>query len=129
MDSRKAGIALTLSTLAFTISFAVWGMIAPMAKTFQSALHLTEQQAWLLIATPVLLGSIIRLPMGMLADRYDGRIVFGVLLIFISLPAYMLSLAKTYQDLMLWALILGVAGASFSVGVAFTAKWFPPQKQ
>lgn len=129
IDSRKAGIALTLSTLAFAISFAVWGMIAPMAKTFQSALHLTEQQVWLLIATPVILGSIIRLPMGMLADRYGGRIVFGLLLLFIFLPAYMLSLAKTYQDLLLWALVLGMAGTSFSVGVTFTSKWFPPQKQ
>ncbi len=126
---KKAGMALTLSTLAFAISFAVWGMIAPMAKTFQSALHLSEQQAWLLIATPVILGSILRLPMGMLADRYGGRLVFGILLIFISLPAYMLSLAKTYQDLMLWALILGMAGTSFSVGVAFTSKWFPAHKQ
>ncbi len=129
IDSRKAGIALTLSTVAFAISFAVWGMIAPMAKTFQGALHLTEQQVWMLIATPVILGSIIRLPMGMLADRYGGRIVFGLLLLFISLPAYMLSLAKTYHELLFWALVLGMAGTSFSVGVAFTSKWFPPQKQ
>src|SRR5579871_4270440 len=134
MDSKqnpagKAGIALTLSTLAFAISFAIWGMIAPLAKTFQSALHLTEQQVWLLIAMPVILGSILRLPPGILADRYGGRSVFGLLLIFISLPAAMLSLAKTYHDLLLWALVLGTAGASFSVGVAFTSKWFPPQKQ
>jgi len=127
--SRQAALALTLSTLAFAISFAVWGMIAPMAKTFQSALHLTEQQSWLLIATPVILGSVIRLPMGMLADRFGGRIVFGLLLLFISVPAYMLSLATTYQGLLLWALVLGMAGTSFSVGVAFTSKWFAPQKQ
>lgn len=129
MDSRKAGFALTLSTLAFAISFAVWGMIAPMAKTFQTMLHLSEQQAWLLLATPVILGSIIRLPMGMLADRFGGRIVFGLLLLFCALPAWMLSQATTYHDLLLWALFLGMAGTSFSVGVAFTSKWFPPQKQ
>lgn len=128
-NSRQAAVALTLSTLAFAVSFAVWGMIAPMAKTFQSALHLTEQQTWMLIATPVILGSIIRLPMGMLADRFGGRIVFGLLLLFTSVPAYMLSRATTYQDLLLWALVLGMAGTSFSVGVAFTSKWFPPQRQ
>jgi MFS transporter, NNP family, nitrate/nitrite transporter len=89
MNGRDAKTALTLSTLAFAVSFALWGMIAPMAKTFQTTLNLTEQQVWLLIAAPVLLGSIFRLPMGMLADRFGGRIVFGVLLLTIAGPAYM----------------------------------------
>jgi NNP family nitrate/nitrite transporter-like MFS transporter len=82
-----------------------------------------------MIAAPVLLGSVIRLPMGMLADRFGGRIVFGLLLAFIALPAYMLSLAHTYQEMLLWGLLLGMAGTSFSVGVAFTSKWSPPEKQ
>jgi len=129
MNTREARRALALSTLAFVISFAVWGMISPMAITFQTMLHLTEQQAWILIAVPVLLGSIIRLPMGMLADRFGGRLVFGLLLLFIALPAFMLSLATTYPQLVFWGLLLGMAGTSFSVGVAFTSKWFPPQKQ
>ncbi|HLV78733.1 MAG TPA: nitrate/nitrite transporter [Chthonomonadaceae bacterium] len=129
MKPRDAQIALFFSTLAFAISFALWGMLSPLAKTFQTQLHLTEQQVWMLIATPVLLGSIIRLPMGMLADRFGGRIVFGVLLMFIALPAFMLSRAASYSDLLLWGLLLGMAGTSFSVGVAFTSKWFPPQKQ
>src|ERR1044071_3550913 len=129
MNTLSSRIALTLSTLAFAISFAVWGMISPLAKTFQTTLHLTEQQVWMLIAVPVLLGSVIRLPMGMLADRFGGRIVFGLLLLFISLPAFMLSLAHTYTEMMLWGLLLGMAGTSFSVGVAFTSKWFPPEKQ
>lgn len=129
MNAHEARRALTLSTLAFAISFAVWGMIAPMAKTFQTTLHLTEQQVWILIAAPVLLGSIIRLPMGMLADRYGGRVVFGLLLLFITIPAFMLSLATTYTQLVAWSVLLGMAGTSFSVGVAFTSKWFPPEKQ
>ncbi len=129
MDTRKARTALTLSTLAFAISFAVWGLIAPMAKTFQTTLHLTEQQTWLLLATPVILGSILRLPMGMLADRYGGRIVFGLILLFIALPAFMLSQAKTYSDFLIWGLLLGMAGTSFSVGVAFTSRWFAAEKQ
>src|SRR5689334_10248458 len=118
--------ALTLSTIAFAVSFAVWGMISPLAKMFQTTFHLSETQKWAMIATPVLLGSIIRLPMGMLADRFGGRIVFGILLMFISLPAYMLSRATGYTDMLVWGLLLGMAGTSFSVGVAFTSKWFPP---
>ncbi|HXG22952.1 MAG TPA: MFS transporter, partial [Chthonomonadales bacterium] len=129
MNTRESTKALTLSTLAFAISFAVWGMIAPMAKTFQKDLNLTEQQTWLLIAVPVLLGSIIRLPMGMLADRFGGRIVFGLLLLFIAISAFMLSFARSYTDLLFWALLVGMAGTSFSVGVAFASKWFSPQRQ
>jgi NNP family nitrate/nitrite transporter-like MFS transporter len=127
--TRQSWTALTLATIAFAVSFAVWGMISPLAKMFQTTFHLSETQKWLMIATPVLLGSIIRLPMGMLADRFGGRIVFGLLLLFISLPAYMLSKATAYTDMLVWGLLLGMAGTSFSVGVAFTSKWFPPEKQ
>ena len=128
-NSRDSYRALTLSTAAFAIAFAVWGMIAPMAKTFQTTLHLTEQQTWLLIAIPVILGSIGRLPIGMLADRFGGRTVFGVLLLFISIPAFALSYAHSYRELLIAGLFLGMAGTSFSVGVAFTSKWFPAEKQ
>src|SRR3989338_2552 len=79
--------ALFLSTISFAIAFAVWGMISPLAKTFQTMFSLTEQQTWAIIAIPVLLGSIIRIPMGMLTDKFGGRIVFGLLLLFIALPA------------------------------------------
>ena len=129
MNAQSPKVALTLSTIAFAISFAVWGMISPLAKTFQATLHLTEQQVWVMIAAPVLLGSIIRLPMGMLADRFGGRVVFGLLLVFIAFPAYMLSLTHSYQEMLVWAVVLGMAGTSFSVGVAFTSKWFPAEKQ
>ena len=120
---------LAMSTIAFAIAFALWGMISPLAKAFQTQFGLTEQQTWTMIAVPVLLGSIMRLPMGMLADRFGGRIVFGLLLMFSAIPAFMLSRADSYNDFILWGLLLGVAGSSFAVGVALTSKWFPPHKQ
>jgi NNP family nitrate/nitrite transporter-like MFS transporter len=129
MNRAEANRALVLSTLAFAISFAVWGLIAPLAKTFQTQLHLTEGQIWFVIAVPVLLGSIMRLPMGMLADRFGGRIVFGLLLLFIGLPAVFLSFAGSYDSLLIGGLLLGMAGTSFSVGIALVSKWFPPEKQ
>lgn len=129
MQEREANKALILATLAFAIAFAVWGIIAPMAKTFQTQLHLTEGQTWFLIAIPVILGSILRLPMGMLTDRFGGRIIFGLLLLFIALPAVGLSLARSYETMLAMGFLLGVAGSSFAVGVAFVAKWFPPQQQ
>ena len=121
--------ALFLSTISFAIAFAVWGMISPLAKTFQTNFSLTEQETWSIIAIPVLLGSIIRIPMGMLTDKFGGRIVFGLLLLFIALPAYKLSFADSYNDFVIWGLALGMAGTSFSVGVGFASKWFPPEKQ
>ena len=72
MRARESTLALTLATLAFAISFAVWGMLAPLAPAFQTLLHIDENQKWLMIAIPVLLGSVMRLPMGMLADRFGG---------------------------------------------------------
>ncbi len=126
MNSR---LALTLSTLAFAISFAVWGMISPMAKTFQGTLHLTETQTWLLIAVPVLLGSIGRLPVGMATDRFGGRIVFSALMLFVAFSAVMLSFSRSYESMLIWALLVGIAGASFAVGVAFTSPWFPRKQQ
>jgi len=129
MDNREANKALTLSTLAFAIAFALWGMIAPMAKTFQKDLGLTDGQRWMLVAIPVILGSVGRLPMGMLTDRFGGRIVFGLLLFFISLPALVLSFAHSYPALLIGGLFLGMAGTSFAIGVAFTSKWFPPERQ
>lgn len=129
MPERSARAALVLATVSFTVSFAVWGMMAPLARTFQSSLQLSETQTWGLIATPVLLGSIGRIPLGMLADAWGGRIVFGALLIVIALSAGLLSFASTYPQLLAGAFLLGLAGTSFSVGVAFTSKWFPPQRQ
>ena len=129
MNPRESARALALSTIAFAISFAVWGMIAPLAKTFQTSFRLTEQQAWLLIAAPVLLGAILRLPVGMLTDRFGGRLVMGGLLVVIAAPAYLLSMATDYNSLITGGLFLGIAGASFSAGIAFTSRWFPPEKQ
>ncbi|MGC8668184.1 MAG: MFS transporter [Chthonomonadales bacterium] len=129
MRQKGSVRALALSTVAFAISFAVWGIISPMAQTFKKQFGFTDQQTWMLISVPVLLGSVMRLPLGMLADRYGGRIVFGLLLLFISVPAYMLSGAQSFGEFLFWGLLLGMAGTSFSIGIAFTSKWFPPEKQ
>ncbi len=126
LEARKQ---LILATFAFAVSFALWGMISPLAKSFQMALHLSESQVWALIATPVLLGSVMRLPMGMLTDRFGGRLVFSVLLFFSVIPAFALSIVHTYTAMLIWAMLLGMAGTSFSIGVGFSSRWFPPENQ
>ena len=124
-----AGRALFLSTTAFAVSFAVWGLIAALAPTFSQIYGLSAKSKSLLIAIPVLLGSLGRLPAGMLADRFGGRRVFAALLVLSSIPAALVGLSTSYSQLLWLGLALGLAGTTFSVGVGFTSKWFAPEKQ
>lgn len=124
-----AGRALFLSTTSFAVSFAVWGLIAALAPTFTEVYNLTATEKSVLIAVPVLLGSVGRIFAGMLADRFGGRTVFSALLIFSALPALAIGFSDSYRQLLIFGLLLGVAGTTFPVGVGFTSKWFPPEKQ
>jgi NNP family nitrate/nitrite transporter-like MFS transporter len=121
--------ALALSTIGFAITFAVWGLISALVPQFVQMYHLSFEQKSVLIAIPVLLGSIGRLPMGILADKYGGRIIFGLLLVFCLIPAVGASLTHSYTSLVLWGFVIGCAGTSFSIGVAFTSKWFRAEQQ
>ena len=124
-----AGKALFLSTTAFAVSFAVWGLIAALAPTFTELYKLSATEKSIMIAAPVLLGSLGRLPAGLLADRYGGRLVFSALLIFSAVPAIAIALSTSFSQLLIFALLLGVAGTTFPVGVRFTSRWFAAEKQ
>ncbi|HSE98853.1 MAG TPA: MFS transporter, partial [Blastocatellia bacterium] len=126
---RDANCALTLSTIAFAISFAVWGLVGALAPRFREMYGLSALQTSVLIAVPVLLGSVGRIPMGILADKFGGRVVFGSLLVFCLIPALGASFTSSYVSLIVWAFLIGFAGSSFSVGVAFASKWFPARQQ
>jgi NNP family nitrate/nitrite transporter-like MFS transporter len=126
---RTPGWNLGLSTLAFTLCFAAWSLISPFAKTFKHDLHLSYTTALLLTAVPVVLGSLLRIPMGTLTDRYGGRWMFSALLAFSALPAVLFGYADAYWALIGTGFLLGVAGSSFAVGVPFVANWYPQEKQ
>ena len=81
------------------------------------------------MAVPVLLGSLARLPMGMLTDRFGGRVVFALLLVFSSLAAFVVPLTSSYLSLLLSAFFIGMAGSSFAVGAAFVSRWTKPAQQ
>ena len=121
--------ALMMGTLAFTVAFAIWGLLAGLMPILKKELALSAAQASLLVAVPVILGSLGRIPVGMLADRFGGRIVFSSILFFMAAPAFALGLIHGYNAFLLVAVFLGVAGTSFSVGVSFVSRWFPPEKQ
>jgi NNP family nitrate/nitrite transporter-like MFS transporter len=128
-NAGNASVPLALGAISFAVCFAAWGLIAAFAPRFREAFHLSATQAALLVATPVLLGSLARLPMGMLADRFGGRMVFALLMLVVSVPAYLTPLAKTYGELLIGGFFLGLAGSSFSVGVGFVSRWFSPENQ
>jgi len=79
--------ALFLSTTAFAVSFAVWGLVSALAPTFASLYHLTAKEKSLMIAIPVLLGAIGRIAAGLAADRLGGRRVFAAMLVLAAAPA------------------------------------------
>jgi MFS transporter, NNP family, nitrate/nitrite transporter len=127
MNKQKS--LLPITTLAMTIAFAVWSVFSPLASTFQQIYGLTSTQKSILVAIPVLLGSIMRIPLGILTDRYGGRKLFSLLLLFIIIPLIGAGFADSYGMLLFWAFFIGMAGTSFAISVTFVSKLTPPEKQ
>jgi NNP family nitrate/nitrite transporter-like MFS transporter len=120
---------LALATISFTLSFAAWGLIGGLASVFASLYGLNASRTALLVAVPVLLGSLARLPMGMATDRFGGRLVFTTLLGFSSAAAFLVPLTNSYQLLLIAAFLIGMAGSSFAVGAAYVSRWAPAARQ
>jgi len=121
--------ALPLATISFLLCFAAWGLIGGLASTFTGLYELSASETALLVAVPVLLGSLARLPMGMLTDRFGGRAVFTLLLAFAATAAWFVPGTGSYRSLLVAAFFLGLAGSSFSVGAAFVSRWTPAAHQ
>lgn len=121
--------ALTLSTLAFTLCFAVWMIFAIIGLQIREELQLSETQFGLLIGMPVLTGSLIRVLLGIWTDQLGGRIVYTLTMLSAALATFLLSFAKTYPQFLLAALGVGLAGGTFAVGVAYVSRFFPAERQ
>ncbi len=121
--------ALIMSTLGFGVTFAIWGLLAGLMPILKKELGLTASEASLLVAAPVLIGSLGRLPLGILADRFGGKKVFSALLFLSVIPAIVLGCVSGYNAYLATAIFLGMAGASFPVGILLVSRWFPPERQ
>lgn len=137
---------LWLSTFAFTALFAVWLMLGVLGLAIKTDAQLMlgdaaktmtaeEQRAavaarfeWLL-AVAILSGSVFRLSFGIWADRYGGRNVMILLLLFCAFPTYCLGHVRNYSELLICAALLGLAGNSFAVGIAWNSAWFPAKSK
>jgi len=121
--------ALWLSTIAFTTCFAVWMIFSIIGIQIKKDLGLNDTEFGLLIATPVLSGSLLRIFLGVWADQLGGRKVLTAVMLAGAAATWMLTHAQTYPQFLIAALGVGIAGSSFSVGVAYVSKWFPAEKQ
>jgi NNP family nitrate/nitrite transporter-like MFS transporter len=122
-QGRNLGLAL----LAFTITFWAWNVIAPLGVRYTEALGLSATQKSLLVATPVLVGSLGRIVTGALTDRFGGRLMFTVLTAASAIPVLLVALAGvlgSYPLLLLFGLLLGIAGTTFAIGIPFVNGWY-----
>lgn len=117
------------STFAFTICFAVWMMFSILGIPLKAQLHLTNAEFGLIAATPVLTGSLARVPLGIWTDRVGGRIVFFATMLSTVVPIWLVSYATQLWHFLVLGLFVGLAGASFSVGTPYVARWFPKSRQ
>jgi NNP family nitrate/nitrite transporter-like MFS transporter len=120
---------LILSTVGFTLFFAVWVMFAVVGIPLREELGLGDGEFAFLAAIPILMGSILRVPIGILTDRLGGRLVFTSLLLVTAVPTYLVSRADGYTQLVVLAFFMGLAGTSFAVGIAWVSAWYPDHRQ
>ncbi|GJL85405.1 MAG: hypothetical protein DHS20C02_11800 [Micavibrio sp.] len=121
--------ALFLSTFAFTACFAVWTIFSIIGIQIKEDLGLNDTQFGLLVATPVLTGSLSRLLLGIWSDQYGGRIVFTLTMLCSAVATYLLSSVETYEMFLVAALGVGLAGGGFAVGIAYVSRWYEKGKQ
>lgn len=121
--------ALSLSTIAFTVCFAVWTIFAIIGVQIKQDMGLNDTQFSLLIGTPILTGSLVRLFFGIWADQYGGRPIFAAVMLSSAFFTWCLTYADTYEMMLLTALGVGISGGSFVVGIAYLSKWYSKEHQ
>ncbi len=125
----KQNSVLAMNTIAFAFNFAIWTMFSIIGLKIKQELGLSDTQFGVLVATPILTGSITRLPLGILTDYYGGRIVYFIQMILVAIATYSLAFATEYWQYLVAGLFVGLAGGSFAIGIAFTSAWFEKEKQ
>lgn len=129
-SERLAWWTLAATTFAFSVCFAVWMVNGPLTTFLvdRGLFAWSRSQVGMLIAVPVLTGAVMRLPVGVLCDRFGGRIVFCGLMLISAVPMFLVAYAHRYVEFVLAGLGFGVVGAAFAAGVAYTSVWFSKER-
>ncbi|MGW7337112.1 MFS transporter [Streptomyces sp. NPDC054808] len=122
---------LALATAGFAVNFWAWALLSPLGPRFKESLGLTSFEQSLLVAVPVVVGSLGRIPVGALTDRYGGRVMFPLVSAATIVPVLHMGLAghSSLAALLAGGFLLGIGGTSFAVGVPFVNAWFPPERR
>ncbi len=120
---------LGLATLAFAVTFWAWNLIGPLSGSYSRRLHLSPTQTALLVAIPVLVGSLGRIPVGVLADRLGGRRMFAIICFVSIVPVLFVGWSDSYGWLLFWGFLLGIPGTSFAIGIPFVNAWYEPERR
>jgi NNP family nitrate/nitrite transporter-like MFS transporter len=129
--SRQRALMLAVATIGFAVNFWAWALLSPLAPKFKDALHLSSFQQALLVAVPVVVGSLGRIPVGALTDRFGGRLMFPLVSLTTIVPVLYLGLSghTSLAGLLVGGFFLGIGGTAFAVGVPFVNNWFPPERR
>ena len=129
--SRQPLVMLALATLGFAVNFWAWALLSPLGTRYKDLLSLSGSQQALLVAVPVIVGSLGRIPVGALTDRYGGRVMYPLVSVATIVPVLFLGLAgqRSLVSLLIGGFFLGIGGTAFAVGVPFVNAWFPPERR
>ncbi|TDC86782.1 MFS transporter [Actinomadura sp. 7K507] len=124
-------VMLVVATAGFAVNFWAWALLSPLGPRFKDSLALSSFEQALLVAVPVVVGSLGRIPVGALTDRFGGRVMFPALSLITILPVLYLGLLgqSSLAALLFGGFFLGVGGTVFAVGVPFVSGWFPPERR
>ncbi|WP_436937495.1 nitrate/nitrite transporter [Staphylococcus xylosus] len=128
MNKASGSFQLTLQSLSLVVGFMAWSIIAPLMPFISQDVHITSSQLSIILAIPVILGSILRVPFGYLTNIIGAKWVFFCSFIILLFPIYFLSHAQSPKMLMISGFFLGVGGAVFSVSVTSIPKYFPKER-
>jgi NNP family nitrate/nitrite transporter-like MFS transporter len=122
---------LVLATVGFAINFWAWALLSPLGPRFKDVLALSSGQQALLVAVPVIVGSLGRIPVGALTDRFGGRVMFPVVSVATIVPVLYIGLLgqHSFAGLLVGGFFLGIGGTAFAIGVPFVNAWFPPERR
>lgn len=129
--SGSAGLMLALATVGFAMNFWAWALLSPLAPKLKDSLHLTSFQQALIVAVPVIVGALGRIPVGALTDRLGGRVMFPAVSFATIVPVLYLGFVghSSFAGLLVGGFFLGIAGTAFAVGVPFVNAWFAPERR
>ncbi|HEX6516787.1 MAG TPA: MFS transporter [Nocardioidaceae bacterium] len=131
---NRSGLMLAMATLGFALNFWAWALLSPLGPLFRennTLGTLTELDVSLMVAVPVIVGSLGRIPVGALTDRYGGRVMFPLVSGLTIVPILFLSFVaqSSFTLVLVGGFFLGIAGTAFAVGVPFVNAWFPPERR